>query len=598
MDLKDLTLNALNRMLGEIRTEFEALQENADENVEQIEALADRKSEIDGELARRAELADRQSRAMAAFEDAAPADAPQDDVAPVDADEASDETPDEDESSDDSGDDSDDASDEEASEEMSVEQAAITQAADAIDVADEPVTTLADNAMTAAERAGAMQNAAPADRGDTTLVGGATDDVAGWVSTGDMRGYGGGDSLSIEQLADGFTKTRNGMGTIKTDGGAVVLAQSKLDDSNVPTLGGDALENFETLIQVGQETVDAFDGPNGLVASGAPCLPVQNDYSFFRLSSVQRPVEQYLPRVAAPQGAIRYIVPPDWSYLAQGISIKTCAEEGVEPYVDKSVVRVNCPDLQDCCVSSVSRILEFNNLTFRAFQGFTREAIYQLGVQFAAAKEIMYLDDIDAESVPVNSADHVYGANRDVFSRLATAAYAYRKRHNMRMEAPLVLLVHDSIKYLKAIDAFVDGRMSFGRDPEGTMRTYLSKINVALQYTYHLPTAATAENRGAANGTTGFADPQAADTDLNALPTEITGYLFAPGTFIRLDHGVLDLGLVRDSVLNRSNDLHLFAEQWTKVCKIGYESVKLPLAVCPNGSGAGDITPITCPPLV
>ena len=112
-----------------------------------------------------------------------------------------------------------------------------------------------------------------------------------------------------------------------------------------------------------------------------------------------------------------------------------------------------------------------------------------------------------------------------------------------------------------------------------------SEMCIRDRYTYHLPTSATATNLGTAGGSTGFQSPQADGTDLNSLPTEISGYLFAPGTFIRLDHGTLDLGLVRDSVLNRSNDLHLFAEQWTKVCKVGYESVKLPLAVCPNGAG-------------
>ena len=587
-DLSMLNDEYLNKFSLEVKAEADELSAGdsleAPETVEALELLATQYSALKAEKNRRsdavAELADKKKRIADAFaEDETVEDEPEvvDETA---ANEPVVEDKEEDMSS------------------KTPEDQALADLEDSIDPGDETpeveLGDLTDGASapkkSAAQKIDAMNSNAPATRGKEQLATTPAIKIneSTLVAAPGVKGFGAGESMDFDQLADAATQVINGSSNIRTDGDGIVLAHQTIANDADLRLTKNENENFGIIQEVIEGTLEAHAGSNGMVASGAPCLPTKVDYSFFRLAKVQRPVEQNLPRVSTPEGQIRFISPVDWAYLSQGITVKTCVDEGAVPYVDKSVVKVDCPNTRECCVSSVSRILEFNNLTFRAFRQFTREAIYQLGVAFAAAKEVMYLDDIEAGSTLVNPNALQYGATRDIFSTLATAAYGYRKRHHMNMDAPLTVMVHDSIKYIKAIDMFNDGRLSFGRDPEGTMRAYFSKLGVNLVYTYHLSSNATAVNG------TGLYGPQAAGADLNALPTQICAYMFSPGTFIRMDAGQLDLGLVRDSVLNRQNDLHLFAEQWTKVCKVGYESVKIPLAVCPNGAGAGDIEPYTC----
>jgi hypothetical protein len=70
--------------------------------------------------------------------------------------------------------------------------------------------------------------------------------------------------------------------------------------------------------------------------------------------------------------------------------------------------------------------------------------------------------------------------------------------------------------------------------------------------------------------------------------------MFAPGTYVRLDGGTLDVGIVRDSILNGTNDLQIFSEQWVQVCQVGLESLRLEITLCPDGTGPEPVTPLVC----
>ena len=60
-------------------------------------------------------------------------------------------------------------------------------------------------------------------------------------------------------------------------------------------------------------------------------------------------------------------------------------------------------------------------------------------------------------------------------------------------------------------------------------------------------------------------------------------FVGAPGAVVKLDGGTLDLGLVRDSVLNGTNDLQIFMEEWLGLCNRGIELWELNI----TGLGTG-----------
>lgn len=89
--------------------------------------------------------------------------------------------------------------------------------------------------------------------------------------------------------------------------------------------------------------------------------------------------------------------------------------------------------------------------------------------------------------------------------------------------------------------------------------------------------------------------PTAAGDVLPGFPDQIDALLFPAGSWLFLDGGSLDLGLVRDSALNAKNRYRQFSETFEGAAFRGVESLRLVMTVQPTGqtSGTADLTSIT-----
>jgi hypothetical protein len=70
------------------------------------------------------------------------------------------------------------------------------------------------------------------------------------------------------------------------------------------------------------------------------------------------------------------------------------------------------------------------------------------------------------------------------------------------------------------------------------------------------------------------------------FPDTFTWYLFAEGTFLFLDGGTLDLGIIRDSTLVGTNDYKMFVETFEGIAKMGVESLVVTSTISVNGVAA------------
>ncbi len=84
---------------------------------------------------------------------------------------------------------------------------------------------------------------------------------------------------------------------------------------------------------------------------------------------------------------------------------------------------------------------------------------------------------------------------------------------------------------------------------------------------------------------------QGAGTALAALPPTINYVMYPAGTFIHLDGGELDLGVVRDTATNAVNDFQIFSETFENIHMVGPEALDGTIDVCPSGAVAGTIDP-------
>lgn len=361
-----------------------------------------------------------------------------------------------------------------------------------------------------------------------------------------------------------------------------LAAGSKAIDA-VGQVGTDYEENFGVLRT-------AQTGHQALVASGGCCAPATPLYDFYRLAEPQNPVEDCLPTVQAPRGTIRYIVPPDFRDAFPAIGVITCAEDaaGYEsqdpagPTPDKPCVHVDCPQTNDCSVIAVSQCVSFGNLGHRVFPEQVEAFMEDVAVAFTLRKEALYLSEIDAASTAATGIAPAYGASRSLLFDMTTGAVAYRKRHNMRRGSMLQVLAPDWAVDLLKVDMAMDGGDGLNHmnvsDADVIANLRSNGLDICWYNDVADPGIAAAQGAGA----------------LNPWPTEVNWYLFSPGTFVRLDGGSLDVGLVRDSALNRTNDLELFMEEWTGLCMLGLESVKVTSTVCPSGARPDYVAALAC----
>ena len=83
---------------------------------------------------------------------------------------------------------------------------------------------------------------------------------------------------------------------------------------------------------------------------------------------------------------------------------------------------------------------------------------------------------------------------------------------------------------------------------------------------------------------------------LDDFPDAVQMAMFLNGTFLHLDGGSLELGLVRDSDLNHLNNYELFGESFENVARIGPEQATrwIELDICPNGTFPALATALSC----
>jgi hypothetical protein len=190
-------------------------------------------------------------------------------------------------------------------------------------------------------------------------------------------------------------------------------------------------------------------------------------------------------------------------------------------------------------------------------------------VQHAREAEQYVIGKIEAGSTAVTSGTLI-GFGRDFLVSVRKAAVAYRSRHRIAQSTTLKAIVPDWIYDAMAADLALampgDGTLSVGR---GEIEGYLSQLNVALVAS---PDMTVYGSQGTAA--------------LLEFPDSFKWYLFAEGTFLFLDGGSLDLGIIRDSSLVGTNDYKMFVETFEGVAKVGIEALAITQAVNVNGVAA------------
>jgi hypothetical protein len=381
------------------------------------------------------------------------------------------------------------------------------------------------------------------------------------------------ETMLNERLADALNRTRG----LPTDGTQLVAAATFAYPEE-RRLDSDATRSSDKL--------EAVMGQDALIAAGGICSPVNIDYSVFTVGSTSRPLRDGLPAFNADRGGVTFIVPPTLAATAGGVGVWTNSMDIAaltDPNVKKARVRLICGNTATALVDAVVERALVGNAMSRFQPETVAGLLNTLSVNYARLAELTLLGKIAAASTPVSGAQ-LLGATRDVLATLDQVAAAYRWRQRIPRSIHLTLVLPDWVRDLMRADL---AREQANSDPLA-----VTDAQIAGWFTVRNLDPIWLVDGLAANGTglpfvsQGFAaqTPGAAAVD---WPRQIVFWIFSPGTFAFLDGGRLEVGVVRDSNLNDTNDLEIFSEGFEGIAFRGLTSLQVVANVRPNGLSAG-----------
>jgi hypothetical protein len=320
--------------------------------------------------------------------------------------------------------------------------------------------------------------------------------------------------------------------------------------------------------------IESVVGREALVASGGHAAPFEVKYDIFAQgSTTDRPVRDSLPKFQADRGGIRFVTPPSFAAgtYADAVGVWTAANDSAQTPSPSSKTSLTVAAAAENTVSTdaVTLQLQFGNLMSRAYpELITRHNELAL-VQHAREAEANLLAKIEAGSTAVTTSSLI-GFGRDFLVQIRRAATAYRSRHRIAPDTVLKAIIPTWVYDAMAADLTLampgDGTLAVSK---AEIDGYLATLNVDLV---------------ASLDATVFGSQGA--SALLEFPDSFVWYLFSEGTFLFLDGGTLDLGIIRDSSLVGTNDYKMFIETFENVAKVGIESLAITSSISVNGVAA------------
>ena len=414
--------------------------------------------------------------------------------------------------------------------------------------------------VTAAANADNLNIEVPADRRPTSRTSAAPVAI---TAGADIPGYTAGSPLdNMNVVAEAMAKRLHGLRRVNGgDGEQHIVASVTTSFPEDRTLTQDAESNWAK--------INAVTSPEALVASGGHAAPFETKYDIFGLGTTARPVRDALPRFQADRGGIRFVTPPVLSSYGNAVGVWTNAVD-TNPGTDvKASLTVSAAAEQTVATDAVTLQLQFGNLMTRAYPELIARH-NELGlIQHAREAEQNLLSKISAASTAVTTTSLI-GFGRDFLVQLGRAAAAYRSRHRLEADAPLRAIIPAWVKDAMAADLALampgDGTLNAYAEIDG----YVASRGVALS-------ASLDQN---------VFGSQSASAALNEFADSFTWYLFAEGSFLFLDGGTLDLGIIRDSTLVGTNDYKMFVETFEGIAFIGVEALVITSTISINGVAA------------
>jgi hypothetical protein len=345
------------------------------------------------------------------------------------------------------------------------------------------------------------------------------------------------------------------------------------------------------------------ENQKALVAGGGWCAPSQLMYDFFNIAEASDGVID-LPTVGVSRGGIRFPVSPaigDVFFQAGGSNPASgfggfafSMSNATDPWlwsesddqltvtgsVNKPVLRVPCPTFSENRLECYGISLTAGNLTDDAYPESTQNFIRLLRAAYSHSinARLISLMDTAAGGATTVGAVTTDGPITRLLNSVALAAMDYRARYAMSTNAVLEVVipywVRETMRADMALRPYEEASALGITDAQ--IDAYFSARNVRVQWVNDY------QVRGA--------NQPGSSSNLTVWPATVNFLVYAAGTFLHGTGLQLDLGVIRDSVLNAENDFTaLWAEECHLIALVGHAARKYTCAFFVSGQVGGAV---------
>ena len=351
---------------------------------------------------------------------------------------------------------------------------------------------------------------------------------------------------------------------------------------------GDPDANARKVQDVIPSGIPGMPGSRALTASGGLCAPLEPIYTMPNFAVDARPVRDSLPSFQAARGGVNVPVATYIGDITTAITVITEANDALGgTFATKSCQDLTCPDFTEVAVTIISHCREYGNLNARAWpEKIAHENDLTMAAHSRTAEQYL-LDRIKALSLQVTQ-DEIGGAGAmsayaSLVSAITRAVSGVRYRLRMDPEYRFRALLPSWVPDLLQAD---NALMQFDRyETEEFLTNALEDDDITVAFYLDTPSSGVSQ---------GFSAQSAGA--LQAFPLEVQYAIFPEGGFIHVDAGVLELGIVRDSTLNSTNDFQIFGESFENVARLAPQQATLWISqdICPTGVHSALGTAPTC----
>ncbi|MFM9656835.1 major capsid protein [Streptomyces scabiei] len=341
-----------------------------------------------------------------------------------------------------------------------------------------------------------------------------------------------------------------------------------------------------------QELISFLTSPDkqaALVAGGGWCAPSEIRYDFFNIACEDGMID--LPTFGVTRGGISFPVSPSLAdALAGGTAFAGFAaafSRTSTPFLwseaddiaaatgspTKPCIRVPCPDFDEERLEAYGYCLTAGNLTDDAYPEATQNTLQLLMSAHAHVINARLIALMLARSTSATSITG--GAVTDaaaprIYNAVGLAATDYRARYGMCIDDVLEVVMPYWVRDVIRADLAWKAGVEFQAVSNAEVDSFFVARNIRVQWV----------NDWQVRGASQFGNSSA----MTAWPTTADFLIYAAGTFVHGNGMSLDLGVIRDSVLNETNDhTAAWSEEAHLIARVGHESRRYTVGFNVNG---------------